>query len=420
MVKGRTVRLLEKDLQNATTYAEWREIALDIDRTNGADEWKAETDTRLYDFHSIEMRMHELRRLRRARRLDELLYVLHEGLHGNLANMANSALYTHSRIGTKNLIGEYLNEVEACLDFIVSWEDTEEFDTGEKFRFLRNIGQSFGRSALMLSGGASLGLFHIGVAKALFEEGLLPRVISGSSAGSIIASVIGCTTDEELLDALNPQSIQLEPFRMYSLKGMWRSGSMMDSRALERCLRENIGEFTFEEAFKQTGRIINLSISPANKHQQGRVLNYMNAPHVFIYSGSLASCAVPLVFKPVQLQGRDFRGRQVAYMPGRRWVDGSVRADLPKLRLSRFHNVNHYIVSQTNPHVVPFASKKVYTGGVGKLTRGLLTTTVQGLSRQMAEYARDHLSLSGVGGLIEKGTSVASQSYSGDINIYPS
>ncbi|RYH18195.1 hypothetical protein EON65_27530 [archaeon] len=42
-----------------------------------------------------------------------------------------------------------------------------------------------------LSGGAYLGYYHLGVVKALFEEGLLPRVISGASAGSIMTAIVG-------------------------------------------------------------------------------------------------------------------------------------------------------------------------------------------------------------------------------------
>ncbi|NJN36554.1 MAG: hypothetical protein HC794_05210 [Nitrospiraceae bacterium] len=33
------------------------------------------------------------------------------------------------------------------------------------------------------------------------------------------------------------------------------------------------------------------------------------------------------------------------YLDGERWVDGSLHGDLPKQRLSRLHNVNHFIVS---------------------------------------------------------------------------
>lgn len=42
-----------------------------------------------------------------------------------------------------------------------------------------------------LSGGAYLGYYHIGVAKTLWLEKLMPRVISGASAGSLIAGAIG-------------------------------------------------------------------------------------------------------------------------------------------------------------------------------------------------------------------------------------
>ena len=60
-----------------------------------------------------------------------------------------------------------------------------------KLAFFNETRHAYGRSALMLSGGAYLGYYHIGVAKTLWREGLLPRVISGASAGSLIAAAIG-------------------------------------------------------------------------------------------------------------------------------------------------------------------------------------------------------------------------------------
>ena len=70
----------------------------------------------------------------------------------------------------------------------------------------------------------------------------------------------------------------------------------------------------------------------------------------------MASSALPGLYPPVELMPPAARmARAIAsYTPGERWVDGSIAGDLPKRRLSRLHNVNHYIVSQTNPHVVPF------------------------------------------------------------------
>jgi TAG lipase / steryl ester hydrolase / phospholipase A2 / LPA acyltransferase len=40
-----------------------------------------------------------------------------------------------------------------------------------------------------------------------------------------------------------------------------------------------------------------------------------------------------------------------------RWIDGSVDNDLPMSKLSELFNVNHFIVSQVNPHIVPFLEK---------------------------------------------------------------
>ena len=51
---------------------------------------------------------------------------------------------------------------------------------------------------MILIGGGGLGLYHLGVIKALYDEGLLPRIIAGSSVGSIFASFIGTTKYEDL------------------------------------------------------------------------------------------------------------------------------------------------------------------------------------------------------------------------------
>ena len=39
-------------------------------------------------------------------------------------------------------------------------------------------------------------MYHFGVVKALHLNGLLPRVMSGTSAGSIVCGMLGVRTDE--------------------------------------------------------------------------------------------------------------------------------------------------------------------------------------------------------------------------------
>jgi TAG lipase/steryl ester hydrolase/phospholipase A2/LPA acyltransferase len=57
--------------------------------------------------------------------------------------------------------------------------------------FFAETRHALGRTALLLSGGARLGTYHLGVIKCLREQALLPRIIAGSSAGSIFAALLG-------------------------------------------------------------------------------------------------------------------------------------------------------------------------------------------------------------------------------------
>ena len=59
----------------------------------------------------------------------------------------------------------------------------------------------YGETALCLSGGAGMGYCHYGVVKALLENDMLPKIISGTSAGAVIAAIVA-TADEELLKYL--------------------------------------------------------------------------------------------------------------------------------------------------------------------------------------------------------------------------
>ena len=57
-----------------------------------------------------------------------------------------------------------------------------------------------GRTALMFSGGGSMGQYHVGLIKNLLKNGVLPRVVSGSSAGSIICAILFTKNEQELKD----------------------------------------------------------------------------------------------------------------------------------------------------------------------------------------------------------------------------
>ena len=59
----------------------------------------------------------------------------------------------------------------------------------------------------MFSSGGMLMYFHFGVAKNLFEQGLLPSVLSGSSAGALVCAVLGTRSNKELRGFFTPENI---------------------------------------------------------------------------------------------------------------------------------------------------------------------------------------------------------------------
>jgi predicted acylesterase/phospholipase RssA len=57
----------------------------------------------------------------------------------------------------------------------------------------------------------------------------------------------------------------------------------LDTEHFKQAVRQNVGEFTFQEAFDKTGRIINITVAPSNNYDPPRLLNYLTAPHVCIW-----------------------------------------------------------------------------------------------------------------------------------------
>ena len=411
-------RQVEKAMFEAADYDQWKTAALELDRQEGRDLWRLKKESERYDFRLLASRVTILRKLRREKDYDRLMFRLREELHGNIGNMANPALYQQARGGTKKLINDYLDEVSASLKLLCQ-SNVKRLPPLRKRRFLKRAARSFGRSALLLSGGASLGLFHIGVIEELEAEGLLPRVVTGSSAGAIMAGILATHTDSELEAMLDPEYIDFEWCSVFKPFDLVKGKSVLDQKILNKFINRNIPGMTFLEAYQHTGRILNISISPADSHQFPRLLNYLTAPNVLIGWAALASSAVPGLYPAVQLRARNFDGKSVAYMPQNRWIDGSVHDDIPKGKVNRLHNVNHYIVSQTNPHVVPFLNEEIEEKGLFPFIQDVVLKAPMVQIEHFLELVHQHFDVPGIGAMVKKAHAVASQTYSGDITIYP-
>ena len=352
--KKALIRKLNQEVASAESYDEWQNAALSLDHLEGNDEWKRIDKSSLYDYTLISRRLEQLRLCHRTNDMAQLTRALREGLHHDLGNMGNFKLYEKSHIGTKSLIEDYVTQVCYSLDYLCD-NDIDALPLDKKLGFFEDTSLSFGRPSLLLSGGATLGLFHLGVVKALWEHNLLPQVIAGSSVGSIIAGIIGTRTDDELAELLDRDDHDLQAWKYLGVKGLLLGRGIFDAKNLEECIRRNVGEYTFQEAYEHSGRSINISVSPAaSQNQKTRLLCGYTAPYVTVWSASLASCSIPGIFPPATLIQKNANNALSPYLPLHRWVDGSVKSDLPIERLTHLYDVNFHVVSQTNPHIVPF------------------------------------------------------------------
>lgn len=412
------LKALESDIANASSYKAFLEASLEHDALSGADEWREQESCNLYDYNLIRKRVNRIRDAKAKRDAAGLMFILHEGIHGNLGNIANPELHSFAKIGTKKLIEEFLEEVCSAMAFIFEAPD-HEVDFYDKLAFFEETSHAYGQSCLMLSGGASLGFFHVGVIKTLTEHKLMPNVISGASAGSIMASLIATRTDDELLDILDSESI----YERFHEWGIWQGffkDSLFDSTNLENALIELFDLMTFEEAFQKTGKHVSVTVSPADLHQYSRLLNARTSPNAIITQAVRASTAVPFLFSPVQLKAKNRAGEIVPYIPNRKFADGSVMADMPFNRLARLYGVNHSIVSQINPIASPFIPRnKKHSNDIFSITKRHFANMVKTNSIYTCDMIENMVTSRTAKMAVHKVRSLVDQQYVGDINILP-
>ncbi|XP_051138868.1 triacylglycerol lipase SDP1-like [Andrographis paniculata] len=356
-------------MRAALTYEEWAHAAKMLDK-----ETHKMNESDLYDVELVRNKLQELRHRRQEGSLRDIIFCMRADLVRNLGNMCNPELHK-GRLQVPKLIKEYIDEVTTQLKMVCD-SDSEELLLEEKLAFMHETRHAFGRTALLLSGGASLGAFHVGVVKTLVEHKLLPRIIAGSSVGSIMCSVVATRSWPELQSFFEDSWHSIQFFDQMGgiftvFKRVMTQGAVHDIRQLQVMLRHLTSNLTFQEAYDMTGRILGITVCSPRKHEPPRCLNYLTSPHVVIWSAVTASCAFPGLFEAQELMAKDRSGEIVPYHPpfhlgpeevsstsARRWRDGSLEIDLPMAQLKELFNVNHFIVSQANPHIVPLLRLK--------------------------------------------------------------
>ena len=406
----------------AESYDEWREAAIAHDEASGVTEWVESDDSKHFDYASIRRRLERLRRLRKSGDNARLLYALNEGIHGNIDGMGRRALYGKAKFGTKRLIMEFVDEVVIALELLAS-EEADDIPFDERLDFFHRARHCYGCSAFVMSGAGSLLFFHIGAVKAMWLEGVLPDILSGSSGGAIVGSLVGTHGDDELETLFEAQNLVEE---VGNNRGLLRYLDMFRPEvasvdevndALERLLPD----LTFQEALALTGRHLNVSIAAAEKHQTSRLLNAITTPNVYVREAVMASAAVPGFYPPVKLAAKDDQGNKQPYLKSRSWVDGSISDDMPAKRLSRIYGVNHFIVSQVNPHVFPFVTDTRRGTDLWSIVKTAGSRTAREWLNAGAVLFEKPLSWNPtISRMTNAGLSIINQDYIGDINILPS
>jgi TAG lipase/lysophosphatidylethanolamine acyltransferase len=198
-------------------------VAYQLDAELGNDLWRQNPTSKYYDYRLIHERLQSLIEAREEGDIVGLVNILRSGLVRNLGNISSPHLYNRAYAGSKLLIEDYITSVALAIDHVTSLPTSPIHESGltsqAKLDLLHDTRQAFGRSTLVLQGGAVFGLCHLGVVKALHLRGLLPRIITGTATGALIAALVGIHTEDELLGFLSSERIDLTAFTIRNKTG---------------------------------------------------------------------------------------------------------------------------------------------------------------------------------------------------------
>lgn len=143
------------------------------------------------------------------------------------------------------------------------------------------------RLGLALGGGAGLGWAHIGVIKALREEGIEADIVTGTSIGSIVGACVAA----DILDELEAiaRDVTLKEMLQMSEFG-FSQGSLIGATKIEKRLREHFGTLAIEDMPKPFAAVAaDLYSGQRVVFDEGDVVTALRA-----------SSAVPGVLPPVE------------------------------------------------------------------------------------------------------------------------
>jgi len=178
------------------------------------------------------------------------------------------------------------------------------------------------KTGLVLSGGGTRGFAHLGVIAALFEQGIKPDVISGTSAGAIAGAFIAAgKSPHEILETFKKGS-----FFNFTKLQIPRDG-LMKLDGLKEIIQKKIHFENIED--------LNIPFYVAVSNLNTGLVEYRDSGPIGITV--LASSSIPILFAPVILGDNSF-------------VDGGLLDNIPvepikndckKIIVSNISPINH-------------------------------------------------------------------------------
>ena len=154
---------------------------------------------------------------------------------------------------------------------------------------------------LALGGGAARGFAHIGVIKALEAQGIVPDIIVGTSAGALVGALYASG-----LNGFELQKVALEMDESQVSDWSLPDRGVIKGEALQNFVNRIVGNRPLEKLPRRFA-----AVATDLKTGEATIFNTGNSG-----AAVRASSAVPGVFQPVQINGRDY-------------VDGGLVSPLP-------------------------------------------------------------------------------------------
>lgn len=157
------------------------------------------------------------------------------------------------------------------------------------------------RIALALGGGAARGFAHIGVIKALEAQGIVPDIVVGTSAGSVVGALYASG-----MSGFELQQVALQMEESMVVDWTLPNRGVLKGEALQDFINRNVKSLTIQKMLRPLGVV-------ATDLQSGDLMLFRRGDTGMAVR---ASSAVPGMFQPVEISGRDY-------------VDGGLTSPVP-------------------------------------------------------------------------------------------